>query len=188
MGSTTVLATLAAREEETMRIVVGARGSIEFIFAQLQTQGIYDEYSSIHQAYAQLLNNDQSQEAVKRALFIQWYCLTEPSFLSGISDIDELAELAVLTHLDHLLRNDQADTELVAMLRYYSTWEFVFQNPHFQHLVVLQSFVIQWMSVDSEVTTSELGMADMDNRGQMGKYWLSINWLKTQELLIPEKT
>ncbi len=155
-----------------MRVVESVSGPIEYQTTQLATLGVYDEYLSIHKAYSRLLIDDSSQEAVKRALFIQWYCLAEPSFLSGIWDIDPLAELAVCTHLDSLLRDGQMDAELTEMLQYYASWEYGFQCPDFQHLLALQSFVTQWMNGDFGLFSS-LRMSDMANRGQMGRYWLS---------------
>ncbi len=155
-----------------MRVVESVNGPIEYQTTQLATLGVYDEYLSIHKAYSQLLFHDSNQEAVKRALFIQWFCLAEPAFLSGISEIDPLAELAVLARLDYLLHDSQTDAELIVMLQYYASWEYVFQRPEFQHLLALQSFVAQWMNADFSPTSS-LRMSDMANRGQMGKYWLS---------------
>ena len=55
-----------------------------------QLQEIFREYKKIHQAYAELSNHDL--EAFKRGLFIQWYALTEPNYVTGISDLDENTE------------------------------------------------------------------------------------------------
>lgn len=167
------LATLAAREADCIRAIENASGTIEYTGTQLEVIGAYDEYLSIHREYANMLSTDSSQEALKRALFIQWFSLTEPAFLSGINVLDPHAELAVLTHLDLLLKDGQTDDELTDMLRYYTTWEYVFQRAEFRHLHALQSFVTSWMSTSYCPTAPPLHVAEMAGRGQMGRYWLS---------------
>ena len=169
-----VLAILAAREIENLRIVESVTGLIEYQTPHLEALGVYAEYKAIHFAYTQLAGIETSQEALKRALFIQWFCLTEPPFLSGIGDIDRQAELAVLTQLEHLLGNSQIDAELTAMLSYYSTWEYVFQRPEFLHLAALQAFVEIHVAVDTSSVSQLTQINEMAGRGQMGTYWQSL--------------
>ena len=65
-----------------------------------QLQESFLEYKKIHQAYAELSNSDL--EALKRGLFIQWYALTEPGYLTGIGDLDENAENQIIQALKQI--------------------------------------------------------------------------------------
>ena len=176
-----LLDVLAAREAENMRVVNSVHGLIEDQELLLESLGVYDEYKAIHAAYAQLVGAESSHEALKRALFIQWFYLTEPAFLSGIGEVDQQAELAVLTQLEHLLLTRQADAELATMLGYYATWEYVFQRPEFLHLTALQAFVAARMTSDASSTAQSNRLGEMTGRGQMGTYWQSRNRSKLWE-------
>ena len=167
-----LLTTLAIRETEIQQVVALVQGTIEGKSEALLKSGVYDEYKRIHQAYSQLIPLDSTQEALKRALFIQWFSLCEPAIYSGINEIDGHAELTVLTWLDQLLSAGQADAELTCMLRYYATWEYVFQRPEFRHLLVLQAFVESTTSANGFPTALPIQLAIMAERGQMGAYWL----------------
>src|SRR5690349_21682790 len=88
-------------------------------------QEIFLEYKKIHQAYASL--SLRNIEALKRALFIQWYAIAEPSFLTGIADLDENAQTQILQKLNELIKANEIDDELIWMLNYYSNWEWIFE-------------------------------------------------------------
>ncbi len=96
-----------------MYIVSNVHGLIEDQIPVLANLGVFGEYKAIHLSYAQLIDKYLSKEALKRALFIQWFCLTEPFFLSGINDIDRQAELTVLTQLEQLLSTNETDAKLM---------------------------------------------------------------------------
>ncbi|WP_149867197.1 hypothetical protein [Solirubrum puertoriconensis] len=146
---------------------------MEDMGAQLEQRGIFDHYRAIHQAYAQLSSAQTDQEALKRALFIQWYSLAEPSCFTGIGLLDAEAELLVLTQLDALLQTGTADAELVTMLQYYAYWDYAFNRAEFQHLVTLQTCIREYMGANVCPTAPPLRIHDMPNRGQMGFYWLT---------------
>ncbi|HIP49343.1 MAG TPA: hypothetical protein EYG92_10320, partial [Lutibacter sp.] len=55
---------------------------------------IYAEYKNVHKEYAKTSGKDI--ESLKRGLFIQWYSMTEPNYLTGISELDENAELKII--------------------------------------------------------------------------------------------
>ncbi|WP_426059386.1 hypothetical protein [Hymenobacter sp. B1770] len=168
------LAILAAREKENIRITESVTGTIEHQTHHLKSLGVFDEYKSIHKAYTQLLTNDHEEEALKGALFIQWFALSEPSFVSGIDDIDLEAELTVNTRLDQLLSFERTDAELTAMLQYYSTWEYVFQRHQFMHLRALQTFVASVVTgAAMDMDRSLVKIEKMPERGAMRRYWLS---------------
>ena len=46
---------------------------------------IFNEYSLVHEIYSKL--SSKSIDALKRGLFIQWYCYTEPQYLTGIGNL-----------------------------------------------------------------------------------------------------
>ncbi len=84
------------------------------------------EYKKIHQAYADLSSSDI--EALKRGLFIQWYALSEPSYLTGIADLDETTEAKIIEDLNDFIKAKKIDDELIWMLNYYARWDRIFDR------------------------------------------------------------
>ena len=76
-----------------------------------QLSEIFIEYKKVHQAYAELSSHDI--EALKRGLFIQWYAMTEPPYLTGSGDLDESAGDKVIQSLNELITSDKIDEELI---------------------------------------------------------------------------
>ncbi len=63
----------------------------------LTLERIYSEYKVVHKHYA-----DKAQgnlESLKRGLFIQWYAITQPDYLTGIREIDAEAEQKIIREL-----------------------------------------------------------------------------------------
>jgi len=123
---------------------------------------IYTEYKNIHKEYAKM--SDKDIESLKRGLFIQWYSITEPNYLTGISELDEKSELKIITELKNWIDKNKTDNELNWMLNYYLEWDFVFDR--FKKIVKFEKNE----NVD-DLTNIKLKMI---NRGQMGIYWNSI--------------
>ncbi|MDQ3534286.1 MAG: hypothetical protein M3421_01505 [Bacteroidota bacterium] len=70
----------------------------------------------------------QDIEALKRGLFIQWYALAEPNYLTGIADVDEQAESKIIHLLSEVIINGNVDEELCWMLDYYPAWDWIFEG------------------------------------------------------------
>lgn len=132
-------------------------------------QSIFADYAAIHREYVELAIGGDT-EALKRALFLQWYRVTEPSSLCGVSDLDTSAEHRLLMLVDSLCESNRLDSELGWMLPYY----YLIANYYFQHEVEYPALVAhcQTHSHGGHVT-QPVGFVS-DGRGQMGDYWQSI--------------
>ena len=153
-------------ENKLVLIVNSVQGTIECKDKQLRDSGVYDEYSKIHKQYSE--TSDHDLESLKRALFIQWYSITEPSCFSGISNLDEGAKLKVMKSLDALIASDKLDAELIWMLNYYMNWHFAFEK--LSDFKAIHNFFLN----KKEGLTKTFLNERMDKRGQMGMYWNSI--------------
>jgi hypothetical protein len=128
---------------------------------------IYKAYRLIHQQYAALADKDE--EALKRGLFIQWYAVTEPNYLTGIEQLDQQAELAIIKALDERLEKGLVDLELQWMLDYYASWDNVFEQ--FKEYEALNRVINTSRKYSLPHT---IDRAAMEKRGQMGEYWNSL--------------
>jgi hypothetical protein len=101
---------------------------------KVDEQGIFDKYIEIHKTYADLA--DMDDEALKRALFIQWYAISEPSGLTGIpggqgpfdgdKELNKKAEIKVIRLIEEKIKKKLLDDELKWMLSYYGSWDYYF--------------------------------------------------------------
>jgi len=99
-----------------------------------------------------------------------WYALTEPSCYTGIVILNSEAENRLLKVLDRRLKRDITDYELDWMLDYYSNWDFVFERfIEFKHL---QDRLKRSEKID---LPNQINREEMSQRGQMGRYWNSLN-------------
>lgn len=129
---------------------------------------IYSSYRKIHMQYAELASKDR--EALKRGLFLQWYAVTEAEHLSGISDLDEKAETLIIEKLDESIERNNLDRELKWMFNHYSDWDYVFNR--FKKYKSLNEAIKNRKEDElPEIIDNEL----MENRGQMGQYWISFS-------------
>ena len=128
----------------------------------LTLERIYSEYKVVHKHYADKAQGDL--ESLKRGLFIQWYAITEPDYLSGIREIDAEAEQKIIRELKKRLDQNTADKELLFMLAWYLDWDYVFEK--FKNIANFNAYKtnVDLINVKMEVI----------NRGQMGIYWSSI--------------
>ena len=129
----------------------------------LTQNGVFDKYSDIHFSYSKL--SATSLEALKRALFIQWYCYTEPQYLTGIGNLKRENENHVFINLKKRLDIKKADKELLWMLNYYLSLDDILFDTY------IDVFDYKLYLNKSEVLPSQF---ESDNRGQMGKYWNSV--------------
>lgn len=160
---------LTRKEIELHAIVAGLRGTMEERSAQLRDKGVFDAYKQIHSFYAD--KADEDLECLKRALFIQWYSMTEPSGFTGISGLDISSEKKVAEQLDQLIEHARIDNELSWMLKYYSSWSYVFKR--FEEYHNLRDWVKNDRGAD---LPDRIDNDAMSTRGLMGKYWTSLNW------------
>lgn len=123
---------------------------------------IHAEYKNIHNEYSKMSETDI--ESLKRGLFIQWYSMTEPNYLTGIAELDKNAETKIITELKKRIDQNKADNELKWMLNYYLDWNFVFDR--FKNIAEFEK--------DKNITDLTNKKLKMINRGQMGVYWNSI--------------
>ena len=123
---------------------------------------IYTEYKNVHKEYAKM--SDKDIESLKRGLFIQWYSITEPNYLTGISELDEKSELKIILELKNWIDKNKTDNELNCMLNYYMEWDYVFEK--FKN-------IMEFKKTENLVNLSNIKLKMID-RGQMGIYWNSI--------------
>ena len=168
------LEALALEEDEIDRIVQGCTGHIEVKLSQLAAAGVPDRYAKIHAAYLSLPGSTAlRREALKRALFIGWYSLTEPSAFSGIFDIPLDQFRQTFVSLDILLSVDGGDEELDWMLPWYHhitdfMLDAVVDPEH--RLLAVRSVVGRGVSIQ----LPEQPPGVLRGRGAMGRYWTSI--------------
>ncbi len=79
------------------------------------------EQREIHRSYSTLALGDspESLEALKRALFLQWFECTEPGYMTGIVDLDADAALAIVGRVEKAFVEQSPDFELGQMVGYY---------------------------------------------------------------------
>tara|TARA_R110002049_G_scaffold308226_2_gene511411 strand:- start:4827 stop:5312 length:486 start_codon:yes stop_codon:yes gene_type:complete len=153
---------LANKETDLYSIVIDIyNGKSNADNHDLTLDEIYVEYKNVHKEYAKL--SDNNIEGLKRGLFIQWYSLTEPDYLTGLNELDENAERKIITDLKNRIDQNEADEELLWMLNYYLTWDWVFDR--FRDIMEFKTVKFKSNNKPNIKT---------DERGQMGYYWKSI--------------
>jgi hypothetical protein len=159
---------LDEKERDLLLQINNIAGSIEEKVRQLEDMGVFDAYKQVHSYYADLA--PQNSEALKRGLFLQWYTLVEPPFLSGINDIDPQAEKRIIDSLNDQLIQNKVDSELYSMVSYYACWDFVFDR--FRDCANLKRLLESRLEYNSII--QQLMQSDLTRRGQMGIYWQSV--------------
>ena len=162
-----ILEELAYQEDDLHSKVIDLYHEPESQETIRRLKEIFLEYKEIHRQYADLASCEI--EALKRGLFIQWYALSEPNYLTGISDLEEEAENKILDELNSIIATSAIDNELVWMVNYYAKWTWIFER--------LKSF----RGFDENIVNDQNGHLPkgidrkaMERRGQMGKYWNSL--------------
>ena len=158
---------LTVMETKLYKFVSNLNGTIEEIEEQIKKLGISNEYKIIHQKYAEL--SSENIEALKRGLFISWYSKSEPTFLTGINELDENAEETIVKEINERLKKKIADSELSWMLNYYKNWDYAFSE--FEKYEYFYSTI----STNEDGEWPKIDKQKMENRGQMGIYWNSLN-------------
>lgn len=159
---------LARKEDQLQSKVTGLYRQSQTVDTDNKLSEIFLEYKRVHQSYADLSHRDI--EALKRGLFIQWYALAEPNYLTGICDLDEQAEKRIIQVLNEVIGTDNADYELIWMTNYYIDWEWIFER-----YSNFKGFDLTWLNARSNSLPATIDRQAMKQRGRMGDYWNSLN-------------
>lgn len=106
-------------------------------------------------------------------MFIQWYALSEPSYLTGISDLDENVEAKIINDLNKAVEIKTIDDELIWMLNYYARWDWIFER-----ITSFKGFDKTIVKEQNDNLPKTIDREKMKQRGQMGKYWNSLTRFK----------
>jgi hypothetical protein len=163
-----------AEEEDALKSVVGSlTGQMEEKTAQLEKTGVFEQYRSVFGRYIALLNEPPAAtEALKRALFLGWYDLSEPACFTGLQLPDERRRWNnVCEAADATIERAEQDRELSWMLPYYYRMtDFAFSGLRAQpHLATF----LEGANPEGYRAAS-VDQRQLRHRGQMGHYWQSI--------------
>ncbi len=158
---------LAYKEESLYSKAIDLYQQPQTKYTSQQLNEIFIEYKKLHLVYASTSSYDI--EALKRGLYIQWYALTEPNYLTGIRDLDETAEGKIMHNLSEFIKADKIDKELIWMLNYYSNWDWVFDKHK-----TFKGFDTKIVNEQNNQLPEGIDREKMKLRGQMGKYWNSL--------------
>ncbi len=163
------LVNLAARETMLDTQLAAANAKRGLTPESSEYRSIYTDYAVIHREYVELAMEGNA-EALKRALFLQWYRVTEPSYLCGVSDLDPAAEHQLLMLVDRLCESNRLDAELGWVLPYY----YLIADYYFQHGGQYPALVAHCRAHPHQDHMAQPAGFVGDGRGQMGEYWQSI--------------
>jgi len=153
-------------EQKLILTINNIQGSVESKDRKIEKLGIIQSYKIIHSGYSALSNDI---EALKRAIFIQWYAATEPVIFSGIGELIRENEEKNIAMVNNLIRKRKLDNEFGFMLQFY----YSINNWYFNSFKNTDSLLNFFIANPSEFSIREL--QNMENRGQMGVYWNSLN-------------
>lgn len=168
--------------EQLANIETELHSTVLQLYKKEQTEELNEKLKTVFATYRQVHNNYSdlakgNDEALKRGLFIQWYAITEPKYLTGIEALNEVAEENIIDLIEEKIQNKSLDTELKWMLNYYATWDYVFDR--FKNRKGLADLIenrsdglLEGLVIDKEA---------MNKRGQMGAYWNSLNLFTNAE-------
>jgi hypothetical protein len=111
-----------AEQEAGLAQIVGQAGFFEQKAKQFANKDIFRRYAELYEAYVALVaseNRAEKNEALKRALFLQWIGATEPPLLTGVNTLAVPTQFAVLEAVQNLVVEDGLDNEFRWMLDWY---------------------------------------------------------------------
>jgi hypothetical protein len=124
---------LTEKENKLLAQVNGIVGSMNEKTRQLSEMGVFSSYRELHNEYAALAKAG-NVEALKRAFFIQWYAVSEPSCFTGIPGTDPWGDG---TRLDK--NTEEVVFDLVAQhlssddeLRWMAAWYYQISDYYFE--------------------------------------------------------
>jgi hypothetical protein len=158
---------LAEKENYLHSIVIDIYYNGENTKSKEILEDVFVYYNKIFTEYVNLANTDD--EALKRSLFIQWYSISEPNYLTGIPELDTETEIRLCEILENKIKNNLLDSELKWMLNYYAIWDYIYER--FEKFIEINKFIKN----RNEEHLPKINKKEMENRGQMGEYWNSLS-------------
>jgi hypothetical protein len=158
---------LAEKENHLHSIVIDIYYNGENTKSKEILEDVFVYYNKIFTEYVNLANTDD--EALKRSLFIQWYSISEPNYLTGIPELDSETEIRLCEILENKIKNNLLDSELKWMLNYYAIWDYIYER--FEKFIEINKFIKN----RNEEHLPKINKKEMENRGQMGEYWNSLS-------------
>ena len=143
------------------------RGSSDQKDKHYRQSGVYEAWNGIFEQYVALARERGDVEAMKRAIFLVWYRVADPEWITGIMNLDRQAVREIFRIANEAAGSGQLDTELTWMLPYYysvADWYLPLEFDGLKKASVRNTRL--WMTgcIESSFT----------NRGQLGQYWESI--------------
>jgi hypothetical protein len=165
-NNNSLLISLHQRESLLMNKISSIKASIDEINRMLVSLNIDDEYRNIFLAYSESVLN---LEALKRAIFLQWYSIAEPFVYTGLKDFDRHTQKNNLQVFIKYEDEGKIDIEFCMMfLHYYAISDWYFNN-FFDFSPIVARLL------DKKKEYANFIFPEMINRGQMGRYWQSLN-------------
>jgi hypothetical protein len=165
---------LAAQEAAIERDLAGP-GFDDELKRRATGANVPHRWIAVHRDYAALFSEKdaRSLEALKRAVFLQWFRCAEPVFLTGMwAEWDPEAVHLTWAELEAQLQAEPPDRELRAMVAYYynvCAWPFE-QPPAPPRLAPLVEAVAREGRADVTWTAEQFA-----HRGQLGSYWRAVH-------------
>jgi hypothetical protein len=157
---------LAKKEEHLLQRVRSIKGGYQEYPSDYDS--IFNEYEKIHHEYTDLAILSSDIEALKRAVFIQWFLVSEPAFISGIKKLDQDSMVSALDELQKIILTGSIDEEFTWMLNCYCRITNDFLVPRSRY-----GKVISYLEGLPDWKPERAAGFSFHNRGQMGEYWLS---------------
>lgn len=167
-----LLSELATLELDIRADVHSLSGTIEHKTQQLKSMGIFERYSDVHDQYVACFDSEPDKlEAFKRALFIQWFSVAEPPFLTRICELSADTSLVVIRQRDAYIQAARVsqESELLWML----AWYFIIADFAF---ISAKSTTQDWLRSNSSqpLPSPPPSRTTIEGRGQLSNYWISI--------------
>ncbi len=170
---------LTHRENKLLSQVHGTVGSMDEKTRQLIENGVFNAYKELHHDYASLAATGNI-EALKRAFFIQWYAIAEPSCFTGIPSenpwgdglgLDDDTEKAVFELVAQFINSDNE-------LKWMMAWYYQIADYYLESFWGKSGIIIDLRSYNQEigslVNNAKLSDEPLEKRGQMGDYFVSV--------------
>ena len=166
------LSSLAGWEDAVLASLGGASGTPDERDRQLERSGLYGEYPAIVRAYIEHFSDEvTAAEASKRAVFLVWRAAMALPVETGIAALPDGTSRAVVEELDARVRRAAADDEVGWMLAWYCG-----EGRHVFELFggTLRLFQLAERVPPTAWRAASITSESMSQRGQMGRYWLSL--------------
>lgn len=170
---------LTEQENKLLAQVHGTVGSMNEKARQLLDNGVFDAYRELHKDYASLAMTGNI-EALKRAFFIQWYAIAEPSCFTGIPSkntwgdgigLNDDTEKAVF---ELVARFINSNNELKWMTAWYYQIADYYLESFWGNSGIINDLRSYIQETGSLVINAKLSDEPLEKRGQMGDYFISI--------------